>query len=197
MMAINKAPSQTPFNCLIGVYIIALLLPNILFLIIAKDSSSWGLAIYLYYPFFYFRLVTLPILAFGHFIPEITFLWRKRDMINDICLDVPAFAVDGVLFSLIGISWRLFLASQDPLLLNIGYALAHPLSFQMFAALMWLDYIVLGLGQGVVLAFCLWLGRRNSARLADERKADLEEEHCCSGSANERTSLLAEHDLPQ
>ena len=175
----KQARSNTPrnpalFNVVLSLYIIVSLFPNLLALLLDKSSANVGLCIYLK-PTLYFHLLILPFLTIGQFVPQLRMLRRERRRLGQLRLDTLASAIDAVLFLLIGISWRQLLAETTPLVVMFWYGLAHPLSWQQWGAWIWFDYVLFGVGQGLVLSMYLFLKHRH-VRKSNAQKEDLAEQ---------------------
>ena len=91
-------------------------------------------------------------------------------------LDTFCFVADVVLLLLVGLSWRWLIDETQPESLDFWYGLAHPLSWEQWAAWMWADYVVLGAVTGVVLGVYVWLrGKQSVSVMGDDDDEAAEE----------------------
>ena len=189
MQASSPEPNNhTPFNLILGIWIIIFLLPNILMLVVEPTLANVSLVFWLK-PTFHFHLSVLPILLFGQFVPQVLFMWKGRHNLDKLPLDIPSFVIDTVIFTLVGISWRQLLAEIDPIVLWFWFGWTHPLTWQQWGTWQWFNYVLLGLGQGIVLVLYLYL-RRRYRQEPSIRKDDLGEYEHGSEEASETDPLL-------
>ena len=157
-------------------YMVVLAVPVLL-----HQTNEFFLYIALFYDLFA-HLWILPFLVLVQFVPQILLLWRLRNDQGKF-LDVPAFAADTLLFPLVGISWYGLRAGAKPVIpLRDGAALAL-----VYSAEIWLDYVVLGLGQGAVLGRYLYLRRQYEQKSTVRERIGEERE---SGESGETAPLL-------
>lgn len=92
-------------------------------------------------------------------------IWLRRHAIEEPSLDTTAFAIDAILFTLVGISWHELLVETAPQIIDFWGGLWHLEILLWWGALMGCDFVVLRLSHGAVFMLYLFLRWRRDTEL--------------------------------